>query len=123
MQRHMKINLKMQGLLIFFWYSSILYGQQASEVIPPDYIKSILFRGEEKNDQFPIISLDGSLLLRFDDLDTQVNDYYYKLKHFNADWTPSTLFSNEIYQGFDNIRIQNFITLYNYCIIQTSTFC
>jgi len=113
MQRHKKINFKLLGLLIFLWVSTPLYGQQAYEVIPPDYIKSILFRGEEKNDQFPIISLDGSLLLRFDDLDTQVNDYYYKLKHFNADWTPSTLFSNEIFQGFDNIRIQNFVTSFN----------
>lgn len=101
------------GVLLGLFCSMAIYSQQAQEVIPPDHIKSILFSSTQEAQQFPIISLDESLFLEFDDLNTQVNDYYYKLKHFNADWTPSSLFSNEIFSGFDNVRIENFSTSFN----------
>lgn len=108
-------NIMKIGSLVFLWFfcQTMAYSQQANEVIPPDYIKSILFSSSQKMQPFPIISLNESLSLRFDDLSSQVNDYYYKLKHFNSDWTPSILFPNEIFRGFDNIRIQTFSTSFN----------
>ncbi len=101
------------GFLVLFFWATTTHAQQAEEVIPPDHIKSILFSGSQANQPFPIIPIDGSLVMHFDDLSSQVNDYYYKLKHFNADWTASILFPNEIFSGFDNMRIENFSTSFN----------
>lgn len=112
--KRVKKNL-MLSYMILLWVicQTVAHSQETIEVIPPDHIKSILFSGTQEMQPFPIISLDGLLTLRFDDLSSQVNDYYYKLKHFNADWTPSVLFSNEIFRGFDNVRIQTFSTSFN----------
>ena len=60
------------------------------------------------SNKFPIIRLNESFTLLFDDLLAQDNDYYYRIKHFNHDWTPSDLFQNQYLAGFDNQRIDNF---------------
>ena len=51
--------------------------------------------------------------LHFDDLNGDERNYYYKIKYFNHDWTPSNLFQNEYLKGFDNLRIENYQTSFN----------
>ncbi|OEK09080.1 DUF5103 domain-containing protein [Flavivirga aquatica] len=81
---------------------------QINEVSPPDYIKTINFRGNTPETQLPILKLGEYLILEFDALNGDEEDYYYKVDHFNADWTPSVLMKSEYMNGFDNQRIRNY---------------
>ncbi len=105
--------------LFFFLASASLFGQVEYEVNPPEYIKSIIFRGPNEGDQFPIIKLGESITLLFDDIRAREADYYYTIQHCNFDWTPSTNLSKfEYLRGFDNERIidysNSFGTLQSY---------
>ena len=104
-----------KNILILFFFlniSSFLKGQ-VEEVSEPINIKTIIFKGESENDQFPIISIDENITLSFDDLNSNEEDYYYKIRHFNFDWKESELFKNEIFEGFDNVRIVNYSNSFN----------
>ena len=98
--------------LLFFWHV-LAFAQNTEEVTAVDYLKSIHFLNENPQRQFPIIRLNETFTLVFDDLLAQDNDYYYRIKHFNADWTPSELFTNQYLNGFDNLRIDNFQSSFN----------
>ncbi len=91
--------------------------QTKTEIIPPDYIKTIIFKGPT-DDQFPVITLSESITLEFDDLYADEADYYYKIIHCNYDWTPSNLNKQQYLNGVDDIRIVNyensFTTLQSY---------
>ena len=84
------------------------FSQISKESTKVDFIKSIHFFGGDQLQQIPVIRLNESFTLLFDDLLAQDNDYYYRIKHFNHDWTPSDLFQNQYLAGFDNQRIDNF---------------
>ena len=101
-------------LILFFFLNifSFLKGQ-VEEVSEPINIKTIIFKGENENDQFPIISIDENITLSFDDLNSNEEDYYYKIRHFNFNWKESELFKNEIFEGFDNVRILNYSNSFN----------
>ena len=104
-----------KNILILFFFlniSSFLKGQ-VEEVSEPINIKTIIFKGGNENDQFPIISIDENITLSFDDLNSNEEDYYYKIRHFNFDWKESELFKNEIFEGFDNVRIVNYSNSFN----------
>lgn len=91
--------------------------QEKQEVIPPSFIKSIIFKGPT-DDQFPVVTLAETLTLQFDDLNANEADYYYKIIHCNYDWTPSNLNKNQYLNGQDDIRIvtyeNSFTTLQSY---------
>ena len=59
------------------------------------------------------------MLLKFDDLNGDEGDYYYRISYYNHDWSPSTLFKNEFIDGFDNVRIDDYTTSFN--TLQTYT--
>ncbi len=108
--------MKYTNFFIFFFFTSFcnfLHSQVAKEVSEPTNIKTIIFKGDQNNDQFPIIPLNGNIYLNFDDLNANEEDYYYKIKHFNNDWLPSELFPSEIIKGFDNVRIINYSNSFN----------
>ena len=107
------MNKKNILMLFFFLNISSLLKSQVEEVSEPINIKTIIFKGENENDQFPIISIDENITLSFDDLNSNEEDYYYKIKHFNFDWKESGLFKNEIFDGFDNVRIANYSNSFN----------
>ena len=97
-------------LLIF----NLFYGfSQVQEVNPPDFIKTINFKGDTPETQLPILKLGDYLVLEFDALNGNEDDYYYKIEHFNYDWTPSVLVKSEYLDGFDNQRIRNYINSLN----------
>ena len=89
------------------------HAQITKESTKVDYIKSIQFLDLPAHQQFPVIKRGEQWTLSFDDLLAEDNDYYYRIRHFNADWTPSTLFQNQYLGGFDNQRIDNFSSSYN----------
>jgi hypothetical protein len=60
-----------------------------------------------------MVKLGESFHLHFDDLNGDERNYYYRIKYFNHDWTPSNLFQNEYLKGFDNLRIENYQTSFN----------
>ncbi len=94
-------------LLISIFISATLLSQEY-EVLPPEFIKTIQFTGQADLTGTPVISLNDKLNLSFDDIRAKVADFYYKIEHFDYDWTPSKLAKNEYIEGFDNIRIFDF---------------
>ena len=81
---------------------------QVQEVNPPNYIKTINFKGNTPESQLPVLRLGEYLVLEFDALNGNEDDYYYKINHYNFDWTPSNLVQSEYMEGFDNQRIRNY---------------
>ncbi|MGB2137662.1 MAG: type IX secretion system plug protein domain-containing protein, partial [Flavobacteriales bacterium] len=69
------------------------------------------------------LSFKDSLLLSFDDLSSDPQNYAYTLIHCNADWTPSDLMENEYLEGFYEEPITDyqfsFNTIQNYVHYQT----
>lgn len=70
---------------------------------------------------FPMVDLkaaNGTLILEFDHLGTDIRDYLYTLEHCNADWQRSDLDDNEYIDGFTEDRIlesyNSFNTLQQY---------
>ena len=100
-------DMKKIFVLVFVLFSNLLISQEF-EVLPPDYIKTIQFTGQADLTGTPVISINDKLKLSFDDIRGKVADFYYKIEHFNYDWTPSKLAKNEYIEGFDNIRIFDF---------------
>ena len=106
-----KISLKMlskfKQTIVFLFFPLIVFSQ-IEEVNPPDYIKTIAFKSNTKESQLPILKLGEYVILEFDALNGDEEDYYYKIEHFNFDWTPSILVKSEYMDGFDNQRIRNY---------------
>jgi len=73
---------------------------------PPERIRSIeLFRTRPGNP--PVITLNSAetLTLRFDELANEVNSFTVRLRHYNSDWTESTLLSSFVNRGFEDAVI------------------
>lgn len=98
-----------QLALLFFTFP--LFGQVQTEVNPPEYIKSVIFKGST-DDQFPIVQLGESIFLEFDDVRAIEEDYYYKIIHCDYDWTPSDLLKSQYLDGVDNQRIIDYQNSY-----------
>lgn len=99
--------------LIYFAFIPFVAFSQIEEVNPPDYIKTINFKGNTPETQLPILRLGEYVVLEFDALNGNEDDYYYKIEHFNYDWTPSVLIKSEFMDGFDNQRIRTYENSYN----------
>lgn len=63
----------------------------------------------------PVIELykNDSLLLSFDELDSEYKNYYFTLIHCNANWSPSDLLENEYLEGFSEEPIYNYESSFN----------
>ena len=86
---------------------------QVKEVNPPDYIKTITFKSNTPESQLPILKLNEPIVLEFDALNGDEEDYYYIIEHFNFDWTPSVLAKAEYLRGMDNQRIIEYYNSFN----------
>ena len=114
------IKMRASTSIAFVLISTFLINaQQIFEYAPKDNIKSIKFFGSDSTENFPLVALGQNITLIFDDLNGDEADYYFKIKHFNHDWTPSELFKNEYLAGYDNLRINDYNTSFN--TIQTFT--
>jgi len=99
--------------LFCFLLSGLSQAQIEQEVLPPNYIKSIVFQGNSNISGNPVIQLGESLRLEFDDIIGDEANYYYVIEHFNYDWTPSDLIKSEYINGFDDVRISTYNNSYN----------
>lgn len=86
---------------------------QVEEKIEPQNIKTIQFTGTTAQSELPIISLGDNLTLSFDDINGNEEDYYYKITHYDFDWTPSDFSKGEYLSGFDDVRIETYENSYN----------
>ncbi|WP_411766441.1 DUF5103 domain-containing protein [Winogradskyella sp. A3E31] len=100
-------------LLYSLFLFSIIGYTQVEEVNPPDFIKTITFASNTPQSQLPILRLGEPLRLQFDALTGNEEDFYYKIEHFNYDWTPSSLAKGEYLRGLDNQRIRNYLNSLN----------
>ena len=107
------MQIKIKHFCFFLFLSSFALAQIEEEISPPSYIKSIVFKGENEGDQFPIVRLGESFTLSFDDIRAKEADYYYKIVHCNYDWTPSNIQKMQYLNGLDNQRIVNYQNSYN----------
>jgi len=105
--------LKLTQTLFLVLISLNVVAQVQNETAPPDYIKSITIKGNTQESQLPIIKLGESITLEFDALNGDEADFYYKIEHYDFDWTPSNLAKPEYLRGFDNQRIQNYENSFN----------
>ncbi|WP_372753846.1 DUF5103 domain-containing protein [Mariniflexile sp.] len=98
---------------IFFLLAPFFCISQVNEINPPDYIKTINFKSNTPETQLPILKLNEYVVLEFDVLNGNEDDYYYKIDHYNYDWTPSVLMKSEFMDGFDNQRIRTYENSFN----------
>jgi hypothetical protein len=84
-------------------------------IVDPD-IRSVEFHLSGAPLTQPIVDLKakpGALLLRFDHLGPEPQDYVYTITHCNADWQPSELNNVEYLTGLVEDRIFNYANSYN----------
>ena len=94
-------------------YGQSSYSQIIQEINPPDFIKTITIRDDNNPSQFPIIELGNTFELEFDVLNGLEEDYYYKINHYNFNWTKSDLTKSEYLSGYDNNKIYNYKNSFN----------
>ena len=78
-------------------------------------IKTVLCHKKEDELSLPIINLisNEKLLVSFDDLDSDIKDYYFSIIHCNADWTASDLMQSEYISGFTDEPITDYEFSFN----------
>jgi hypothetical protein len=86
---------------------------QAEEIPPPEFIRTIQFKGGTTQSQLPIIRLGERIQLSFDALNGREEDYYYIITHHDFDWKESDLSKGEYLVGFDDVRIETYLNSYN----------
>ena len=107
--------MKTWHILLFFLllWQPVARAQALAEVVPPNYIRTVIFGGFDEFSGTPVIRLGEPLRLEFDDIIGDEANYYYTIEHFNYDWTPSQLVKSEYLDGFDNVRLFNYENSYN----------
>ncbi|WP_044402579.1 DUF5103 domain-containing protein [Lacinutrix sp. Hel_I_90] len=106
----MQISLK--HFLLFILYPCFVFSQ-VEEINPLKEIKTITFKGNTPESQLPVLRLGEQLVLEFDVLNGNEDDYYYEIKHYNFDWTPSVLMQAEYLKGFNEQRIRQWDNSFN----------
>ena len=99
---------KKSFFLLSLFIFPLLSFSQINEILPPNFIKTITFKGSTNQAQLPVLRLGEPFSLEFDALTGNEEDFYYKIEYFNFDWTPSQLVKGEYLKGIDNIRIINY---------------
>ena len=93
-----KLILKQFPFLLI--YTNIIFGQTVQETNDASFIKSVVFKSKNDKFQLPIVALGEVFELSFDDLNADERNYYYRIKYFNHDWTPTILFQSEFMRGW-----------------------
>ncbi|NQY04923.1 MAG: DUF5103 domain-containing protein [Flavobacteriaceae bacterium] len=104
---------KITLLVVLFLTITYSFSQVNIEKLPPDNIKTIIIKNPQEEDQIPIIKLGNLIELHFDDINGDEADYYYKIEHYNFDWTKSILMKSEYLQGIDDQHIQQYENSFN----------
>jgi len=105
----MALNSKL-FLLTFLTFATVF--SQIEEINPQDYIKTIAFNKPTES-PLPVFKLGEAITLEFDVLNGYEDDFYYEIKHYNKDWTPSVLIESEYIEGFNEQRIRDYQNSFN----------
>ena len=100
-------------ITISFLVSLFLGNSQVQEIDNITEIKSISLKSNTSQSGLPILSLNERLFLEFDVLNSNEDDFYYVIEHYNFDWTKSKLMKSEFLEGLDNLRIINYENSFN----------
>ena len=57
--------------------SNLIFGQVVEEMKSPDFIKSVIFKSQNEIYQLPIVTLEETFEISFDDLNADERNYYY----------------------------------------------
>lgn len=83
-------------------------------------IKSVVIYNKDSELLLPAIELgtDEQVVLQFDEIGTQINNYAYSIIHCSSNWEQSNLMPLEYIEGFNDVNIRNYAlsqnTLVNY---------
>lgn len=103
----MKIKLL---LLTFILLLSVnVWAVFRTQIFQPN-IKTLQIGIKGENYLHPIIELNSNDLLNicFDEMSHEAHSYGYKIMHCNADWTPSSLSTNEYLNGYTSANITDY---------------
>jgi hypothetical protein len=109
------------NLLLMFFLSvpHIVLSQHLRNFFNPevvsDNIKTVQFHREGWPMSYPLMKLSSNqkLFLSFDELGTEIKNYYYSVELCNSDWTPSMLMKTEYYRGDEMVAIENYEHSFN----------
>ncbi|WP_018345037.1 type IX secretion system plug protein domain-containing protein [Cytophaga aurantiaca] len=98
---------------VFFLLLAASFRVFAADVKPEDNvfsdkIKSVLFYAEPDGSKgVPIVPFNQNtrLILEFDELNAEQQYFYYKIYHYNADWTQSYLSQSQYLYDFNEFRV------------------
>ena len=95
---------------ILFFTFNISFSQKYRTQILDSEIKTLQVNVNNDNLQLPVVVLGSneSVTISFDQLSHNTHYYSYRLVHCNADWTLSSISSNEYLKGFTNSSIRDF---------------
>lgn len=85
----------------------------ATDTVYDDRVQTILFfQLHPEREAIPTMTLGRStgLDLYFDLLQASPEELYYTIYHFDQDWNPSTLQTNEYYPGFPERQIEDYLS-------------
>ncbi|MBL4746536.1 MAG: DUF5103 domain-containing protein [Flavobacteriaceae bacterium] len=100
-------------LLFSVLFSQVSYSQVYQQENDATHIKTVIFRPAIANTYTPIAKLGTPLVISFDDTEADEKDYYYKIEHYNYDWTLSDLLTSEFLNGYDQDRIRTYENSFN----------
>ncbi|HIP47385.1 MAG TPA: DUF5103 domain-containing protein [Lutibacter sp.] len=103
--------MKITIYILLFFFATNLFAQEI--ILPPDTIKTIQLNSSIKGVFTPIIPLNGSLHLSFDDLEADEKDYYYQIEHCDMNWETSDLVTTEFVNGYAEERIKDYENSFN----------
>jgi hypothetical protein len=95
-------------LLLIALFQALAGDVKPEDNIFSDKIKSVLFYAEPDSSLgLPITPFDQNtrLILEFDELNAEQQYFYYKIYHYNADWTQSYLSPTQYLYDFNEFRI------------------
>ena len=82
-------------ITISFLITLFLANSQVQEMDSNNEVKSISFKSNTSQSELPILNLGERLYLEFDVLNSNEDDFYYVIEHYNFDWTKSKLMKSE----------------------------
>lgn len=97
-------------ILLVFLISTSVAGQDAISDFSSSTIKSVHFSKSGFPLSYPVLEMgeESPLLLTFDDLSTDLSDYYYSVTLCNVDWSVSRLAHSEYSPGLISYPASNY---------------
>jgi len=108
-----KLSSTVKNYILLFFIFTYQIGLSQLNNVEPDYIKSIVFQPTAPNSYAPIIKLGEKIMLSFDDLYADEQNYTYKIEHCTIDWELSSLNDSEFINGYAENRIREYENSFN----------